>query len=45
MRGIIVKVDKGNEVNILINFKVKEEIVNVCEMNEESNVLGKLMRE
>lgn len=43
MRGIIVKVD--NEVNILINFKVKEEIVNVCEMNEESNVLGKLMGE
>ena len=45
MRGTIVKADKGNEANTLINSKVKEETVNVCEMNEESNVPGKLMGE
>lgn len=45
MRGTIVKADKGNEANTLINSKVREETVNVCEMNEESNVPGKLMGE
>lgn len=45
MRGTIVKADKGNEANTLINSKVKEQTVNVCEMNEESNVPGKLMGE